>query len=117
MNVERMAALEESASLPLSKETRMPQLSHQSLAATPGHVWIMSRGESNEGSEVLDVFTDPHLALDEFAAEAKRCGFPRSEKVRVMLEFHLFERGVDYLELRRHPVRQRTSHPRRPEGG
>ncbi|WP_432156040.1 hypothetical protein [Streptomyces sp. bgisy153] len=95
----------------------MPQLPHQSLATAPGYVWIMSRGESNEGSEVLDVFTDPRLALDEFAAEAKRRRFPRSEKVRVMLEFHLFERGVDYLELRRHPVRQRASHSGRPERG
>ncbi|MFK0142488.1 hypothetical protein [Streptomyces murinus] len=89
----------------------MPQLSHQVPAGAPECVWIMSRGENNEGSEVIDVFTDPAFALKEFAAEAKRQGFPRSEKVRVMLEFHVFERGVDYLELRRHSVRRRA--PRR----
>ncbi|MFJ2217906.1 hypothetical protein ACIQVO_36175 [Streptomyces sp. NPDC101062] len=91
----------------------MPQPPHENLADAPGYVWIMSRGErseGSEGSEVMEVFTDPAFALDEFAAEAKRQGFPRSEKVRVMLEFHLFERGVDYLELRRHPVRQRAPH-------
>ncbi|MFF8994476.1 hypothetical protein ACF09H_32040 [Streptomyces sp. NPDC014983] len=87
----------------------MPQLSHQHPADAPEYTWIMSRGENNEGSEVIDVFTDPTFALEEFAAEAKRQGFPRSEKVRVMLELHVFERGVDYLELRRHPVRRRES--------
>ncbi|MYZ40907.1 MULTISPECIES: hypothetical protein [unclassified Streptomyces] len=77
----------------------------------------MSRGNVYEGGEVMEVFTDPGLALDEFAAEAKRCGFPRAEKYRTMLEFHVFERGMDYLELRRHPVRQRPSGPGRPESG
>lgn len=89
----------------------MPQPPHENLADIPGYVWIMSRGERSEGSEVVEVFTDPAFALDEFAAEAKRQGFPRSEKVRVMLEFHVFERGVDYLELRRHRVRQRAPRP------
>ncbi|MFE1190179.1 hypothetical protein [[Kitasatospora] papulosa] len=95
----------------------MPQLSREAPADTAGYVWIMSRGENNEGSDVVEVFTDPAFALDEFAAEAKRQGFPRTEKVRVMLEFHLFERGVDYLELRRHPVRQRAPRPERTAQG
>ncbi|MFJ3182370.1 hypothetical protein ACIPJN_28840 [Streptomyces sp. NPDC086796] len=95
----------------------MPQLSREVPADATGYVWIMSRGENNEGSDVVEVFTDPAFALDEFAAEAKRQGFPRTEKVRVMLEFHLFERGVDYLELRRHPVRQRAPRPERTARG
>ncbi|MEO3976692.1 hypothetical protein [Streptomyces sp. CAU 1734] len=95
----------------------MPHLPRETSTDTAEYVWIMSRGEHYEGSEVVEVFTDPAFALDEFAAEAKRQGLPRAEKVRVMLEFHLFERGVHYLELRRHPVRQRTPRPERAERG
>lgn len=112
MNVERVADRTEPATSPPLKEIHMSQ-----HLADPGYVWIMSRGDVYEGGEVLEVFADPGLALAEFAAEAKRCGFPRAEKVRKMLEFHLFERGMDYLELRRHPVRQHTSHPGRPARG
>ncbi|WP_217226052.1 hypothetical protein [Streptomyces anulatus] len=108
-----MAIPKPSAATASAEENRAPQLSREISTEGTGYVWIMSRGERNEGSAVVEVFADPALALDEFAAEAKRQGFPRAEKVRVMFEFHLFERGVDYLELRRHSVRRRAPRPGR----
>lgn len=86
----------------------VPQAEQVLASRSSDYVWIMSVGEDYEGSEILEVFTDPRVALDEFALEAKCRGFPRAEAVRVMLEFHRFRRGPEYLQLQRHPVRSAT---------